>query len=42
MAGKYARMTPATKVRQVITRFPSVFEDYLCLWSNVCYVKGGN
>jgi len=42
MAGKYARVTPATKVRQVIAQFPSVFKDYLCQWSNVCYVKGGN
>ncbi len=42
MAGKYARVTPATKVRQVIAQFPSVFKDYLCQWSNVCYVKGGS
>lgn len=41
MAGKYARVTPATKVREVIAQFPSVFKDYLCQWSNVCYVKGG-
>ena len=42
MAGQYAQVTPATKVRQVIAQFPSVFKDYLCQWSNVCYVKGGN
>jgi NAD(P)H-hydrate repair Nnr-like enzyme with NAD(P)H-hydrate dehydratase domain len=42
MAGKYAGVTPATKVKEVITWFPSVFKDYLCQWSNVCYVKGGN
>lgn len=42
MAGKYAEVTPATKVRQVIAQFPSVFKDYLCQWSNVCCVKGGN
>lgn len=42
MAGKYARVTPATRVSQVIARFPSVFKDYLCQWSNVCCVKGGN
>jgi NAD(P)H-hydrate repair Nnr-like enzyme with NAD(P)H-hydrate dehydratase domain len=41
MAGKYAQVTPATKVRQIIDKFPSVFEDYLCEWSGVCYVKGG-
>jgi NAD(P)H-hydrate repair Nnr-like enzyme with NAD(P)H-hydrate dehydratase domain len=42
MAGKYAGVTPATRVSQVIARFPSVFKDYLCQWSNVCYVQGGN
>lgn len=42
MAGKYAQATPATKVRQIVAQFPSVFKDYLCQWSNVCYVKGGN
>ena len=42
MAGKYAKVTPATKVRQVIAQFPSVFREYLCQWSNVCYIKGGN
>jgi len=41
MAGKYAQVTPATKVRQVIAQFPAVFKDYLCQWSNVCYIKGG-
>ena len=40
MAGKYAQVTPATKVTQIITQFPSVFKDYLCQWSNVCCVKG--
>ena len=42
MAGKYAKVTPATKVRQVIAQLPSVFKEYLCQWSNVCYIKGGN
>ena len=41
MAGKYAQATPATKVAQIIDQFPSVFKDYLCEWSGVCYVKGG-
>jgi NAD(P)H-hydrate repair Nnr-like enzyme with NAD(P)H-hydrate dehydratase domain len=41
MAGKYAQATPATKVGQIIDQFPSVFKDYLCEWSGVCYVKGG-
>lgn len=41
MAGKYAKVTPATKVREVITHLPSVFEDHLCDWSSVCCVKGG-
>jgi len=42
MAGKYAQVTPATKVKQVIAQFPEVFKEYLCQWSNVCYVKGGD
>jgi len=42
MAGKYARVTPASKVIQVIDQFPPVFKDYLCQWSNVCYMKGEN
>jgi NAD(P)H-hydrate repair Nnr-like enzyme with NAD(P)H-hydrate dehydratase domain len=42
MAGEYAEVTPATKVSEVIARFPAVFKDYLCQWSNVCYVNGGN
>ncbi len=42
MAGKYAKVTPATRVRQVIAQFPTVFKDYLCQWSNVCSVKQGN
>jgi NAD(P)H-hydrate repair Nnr-like enzyme with NAD(P)H-hydrate dehydratase domain len=42
MAGKYAEATPATRVSEIISRFPSVFKDYLCQWSNVCYTKGGN
>ncbi len=41
MAGKYAQVTPATRVREVIARFPAVFKDCLCQWSNVCYAKGG-
>lgn len=36
MAGKLAEATPATKVRQVIARFPDVFKEYLCQWSGVC------
>jgi len=42
MAGQYAQVTPATKVSEVIARFPSVFEDYLCQWSSACYTKGEN
>jgi len=41
MAGKYANVTPATKVREVIAQFPAVFKDYLCQWSSVCGAKGG-
>jgi NAD(P)H-hydrate repair Nnr-like enzyme with NAD(P)H-hydrate dehydratase domain len=36
MAGKLAEVTPATRVRQVIARFPDVFRKYLCEWSGVC------
>jgi len=42
MAGKYGRVTPATKVREVVAQFPSVFKDYLCQWSNICDIKGEN
>jgi NAD(P)H-hydrate repair Nnr-like enzyme with NAD(P)H-hydrate dehydratase domain len=42
VAGKYALVTPAIKVREVIAQFPSVFKDYLCEWSGVCYINGGN
>jgi NAD(P)H-hydrate repair Nnr-like enzyme with NAD(P)H-hydrate dehydratase domain len=37
MAGKLANATPATKVRQIISQFPAVFQQYLCQWSEVCY-----
>jgi len=36
MAGKLAQATPATKVRQIISQFPSVFKENLCQWSGVC------
>ncbi len=42
MAGRYAKVTPATRVRQIIAQFPSVFKDYLCQWSDVCCVKGAD
>jgi len=42
MAGKFAQVTPATRVRQIIDQFPSVFKEYLCEWSGICYRKGGN
>ena len=42
MAGQFAGATPATKVRQVIAQFPTVFREYLCQWSGVCYMEGGN
>ena len=42
MAGQFAGATPATKVRQVIAQFPTVFREYLCQWSDVCYMEGGN
>lgn len=42
MAGEYAGVTPATRISQVIARFPAVFKDYLCQWSEVCCRKGEN
>jgi NAD(P)H-hydrate repair Nnr-like enzyme with NAD(P)H-hydrate dehydratase domain len=36
IAGKLAKATPATKVRQIINQFPAVFKEYLCQWSEVC------
>ncbi len=42
MAGKFAQVTPATRVRQVIEQFQSVFREYLCQWTGICYTGGGN
>ena len=42
MAGKFAQATPATKVCQIIRQFSAVFREYLCQWSGVCHVEGGN
>ena len=44
MAGKFAQVTPATRVWQIIEKFPAVFKEYLCSWSGVCHmgdVNGG-
>jgi NAD(P)H-hydrate repair Nnr-like enzyme with NAD(P)H-hydrate dehydratase domain len=40
MAGRFARATPATRVRQIIAQYPAVFKEYLCQWSGVC-IPGG-
>jgi len=42
MAGRFAQPTPATKVSQIIDQLPVVFKEYLCQWSGVCYIEGGN
>jgi len=42
MAGKFAQAMPATRVRQIIDQFPAVFKEYLCQWSGVCYMEGGD
>ena len=42
MAGQFAEVTPATRVRQVVAQLTAVFEEYLCQWSGVCYMAGGN
>jgi NAD(P)H-hydrate repair Nnr-like enzyme with NAD(P)H-hydrate dehydratase domain len=39
-AGRFARATPATEVRQIIDQFPAVFKKHLCQWSGVCYTEG--
>lgn len=41
MAGKFAQVTPATKIGQVIEQFSLVFKKYLCSWSGVCYMGEG-
>ncbi len=40
MAGRLARATPATGVRQIIARFPAVFREHLCQWSGACHTEG--
>ncbi len=43
-AGEYAEATPATKIWQIIEKFPAVMKEHLCSWSGVCYttdVRGG-
>ena len=42
MAGKYAQVTPATRIREVVTQFPAVFKDYLDQWSGRNNTKGEN
>ncbi len=39
-AGKFAIVTPATRVSRVIAQFPAVFKKYLCEWSGVCITGG--
>jgi NAD(P)H-hydrate repair Nnr-like enzyme with NAD(P)H-hydrate dehydratase domain len=39
-AGKLARVTPATRVSQVISQFPAVFGEYLGRWSQSCAIRG--
>jgi hypothetical protein len=39
MAGKFAKAIPATKVKQVIEQFPTVFKEYLCQWSGAILSK---
>jgi NAD(P)H-hydrate repair Nnr-like enzyme with NAD(P)H-hydrate dehydratase domain len=41
MAGKYANVTPATKVREIVDRFSEVFASNLCEWSGVCTLEKG-
>ncbi len=39
-AGQAAQATPATRVAEIIDRFPEVFKENLCQWSGVCSMKG--
>jgi NAD(P)H-hydrate repair Nnr-like enzyme with NAD(P)H-hydrate dehydratase domain len=41
VAGKYAKVTPATKVKEIVDRFPTVFSEHLCEWSGVCTIEKG-
>lgn len=38
-AGKFARVTPATRVSQIISQFPAVFGEYLGRWSQGCAIR---
>jgi NAD(P)H-hydrate repair Nnr-like enzyme with NAD(P)H-hydrate dehydratase domain len=40
-AGKYADVTPATKAREIVDRFPAIFTEHLCNWSGVCTMEKG-
>jgi NAD(P)H-hydrate repair Nnr-like enzyme with NAD(P)H-hydrate dehydratase domain len=40
VAGEYARVTPATRISELIAQFPAVFRDNLCEWSGACCGKG--
>jgi len=40
-AGQLAQATPATRVSEIIDRFPEVFRTHLCTWSGVCSVTAG-
>jgi YedE family putative selenium metabolism protein len=40
MAGQFAKVTPATRVSQIVHQFPAAFKQYLCQWSGVCYMEG--
>lgn len=39
MAGKFGRLTPATKIWEIVRQFPQVFKQYLCEWTGICYSK---
>jgi NAD(P)H-hydrate repair Nnr-like enzyme with NAD(P)H-hydrate dehydratase domain len=41
-AGEFASVTPATRIGQIINHFPAVFRKYLCQWSGICYIQGGD
>jgi len=37
-AGLYAKVTPASRVIEVIRKLPDVFKKHLCEWSGVCII----
>ncbi len=39
-AGLAARVTPATRVKEIITALPGIFQENLCSWTGACITGG--